>query len=164
MSCFHPHKKHGETLQENVENERENLVFLRHCRGAGSIQVKDGKRGKNNGYGKNLLNMREKYGRKWIKKGGRPEDLLVGIKTYRNSVWSDIDWRMRRWQHWQNTVQDNPTGLQWSVHPGMVLSWERLTISSRSDTVTEMLGNVLDQMSSHYFCLCFLVHFLYLHW
>lgn len=64
MSCFHPHKKHGEMVQENAENKRKRLLFLRHCKRAGNIQVKDGKKGISNGYGENLLKMREKYERK----------------------------------------------------------------------------------------------------
>lgn len=74
----------------------------------------------------NLLKMREreKYEKKWIKKEERPEELLLGIMTWRDSVWNDIDWEMRRWLHFQNTVQDDPTGLQCSVHPWcLVMRW-----------------------------------------
>lgn len=46
-------------MQENAENKRERLLFLRHCR-TGNIQVKDGERGISNGYGENLLKMRER--------------------------------------------------------------------------------------------------------
>lgn len=32
MSHFHPHKKHGERVQENAEDERERLLFFRNWR------------------------------------------------------------------------------------------------------------------------------------
>lgn len=40
--------------------KEKNPLFLRHHRGAGNIQVKDGKGAKSNKYGENLLKMRER--------------------------------------------------------------------------------------------------------
>lgn len=78
---------------------------------------------------------REKYKRKWIKKGGRPAEVLVGINTCRDSVWNDVYWDIRRWLHWQNTVQNDPTGLQCSVHLlCLVMGW----FSAGKDTLLEV--------------------------
>lgn len=50
-------EKHGKRMQKM---NKKNFLFLRHCRGTGNIQVKDGERGKSKGHGENLLNMRER--------------------------------------------------------------------------------------------------------
>lgn len=125
---FHPHKKsQRNTARECRKWIRKIFYFLDTAEGLAISRWRMVREEKVKGMEKICWTWereREKYERKWIKKEGRPEELLVGMKTCRNSVQNYIGWRVRGWLHWQNTVQGDSTDLQCSVCPWcLVIRW-----------------------------------------